>query len=124
MACVVSVSACSVSVCVCACVCLSVVDTDEHPRPETSLDKISGLKSVFKKDGVVTAADASGICDGAGSVIVASEQAVKDYNLEPLAKVRSYGITSCQPTIMGLGSVEAIRQARKGPTLPWVTWIG
>ena len=121
MACVVSVSACSVSVCVCACVCLSVVDTDEHPRPETSLDKISGLKSVFKKDGVVTAADASGICDGAGSVIVASEQAVKDYNLEPLAKVRSYGITSCQPTIMGIGSVEAIRQVLKGPTLPWVT---
>ena len=60
---------------------------------------------------MVTAANASGICDGAGSVIVASEQAVKDYNLEPLAKVRSYGITGCEPTIMGIGPVEAIRQA-------------
>ena len=63
------------------------------------------------KDGVVTAANVSGICDGAGSVIVASEQAVKDYNLEPLATVCSHGITGCQPTIMGLGPVEAIRQA-------------
>jgi acetyl-CoA acyltransferase 2 len=88
-----------------------VVDTDEHPRPETSLEKISTLKPVFKKDGVVTAANASGICDGAGSVILASEQAVKEHNLQPMARLVSYGITGCDPTIMGIGPVEAIQQA-------------
>jgi acetyl-CoA acyltransferase 2 len=59
------------------------IDSDEHPRPETLLEKISSLKPVFLKDGVVTAANASGICDGAGSVIVVSEQAMKQHNLTP-----------------------------------------
>ena len=90
-----------------------MVDTDEHPRPDTTLEKISSLKPVFKKDGVVTAANASGICDGAGSVIVASEEAVKEYNLKPLARLVSYGITGCDPTIMGIGPVTAIQQALK-----------
>jgi acetyl-CoA acyltransferase 2 len=88
-----------------------VVDTDEHPRPETTLEKIASLKAVFKKDGVVTAANASGICDGAGSVILASEEAVKEYNLTPLARFVSYGITGCDPTIMGIGPVAAIQSA-------------
>ena len=96
-----------------------VIDTDEHPRPETPLEKISSLKPVFKKDGVVTAANASGICDGAGSVLLASEEAVKQHNLKPLARLVSYGITGCDPTIMGIGPVEAIKQAlqRGGLTL-------
>jgi acetyl-CoA acyltransferase 2 len=96
-----------------------VVDTDEHPRPDTALEKIAKLKPVFKKDGVVTAANASGICDGAGSVLLASEEAVKKYNLKPLARLVSYGITGCDPTIMGIGPVEAIKQAlsRGGLTL-------
>lgn len=88
-----------------------MVDTDEHPRPETTLEKISALKPVFKKDGVVTAANASGICDGAGSVILASEEAVKEYNLKPMARLVSYGITGCDPKIMGIGPVTAIAQA-------------
>jgi acetyl-CoA acyltransferase 2 len=89
-----------------------VVDTDEHPRPETTLEKISTLKAVFKKDGVVTAANASGICDGAGSVFVASEAAgVKEFNLTPLARLVSYGITGCDPNIMGIGPVAAIQSA-------------
>jgi acetyl-CoA acyltransferase 2 len=62
------------------------VDTDEHPRPETKLEKIAGLKPVFKKDGVVTAANASGICDGAGTIVLASEAAVKEHGLTPLCK--------------------------------------
>jgi acetyl-CoA acyltransferase 2 len=88
-----------------------VIDTDEHPRPETTLDKLAKLNPVFKKDGVVTAANASGICDGAGSVLLASEQAVKQHNLTPLARLVSYGVTGCDPTIMGIGPVAAIQLA-------------
>jgi acetyl-CoA acyltransferase 2 len=88
-----------------------IVDTDEHPRPDTTLEKISSLAPVFQKDGVVTAANASGICDGAGSVILASQEAVHEYNLKPMARLVSYGITGCDPTIMGIGPVRAIQQA-------------
>lgn len=78
-----------------------VVDTDEHPRPETTVEKLSSLKPVFKKDGVVTAASASGICDGAGSIILATEDAVKEHNLTPIARMLSYQVSGCDPTIMG-----------------------
>ena len=88
-----------------------VVDTDEHPRPESQVEQISKLKSVFKKDGAVTAANASGICDGAGTIILASEEAVKEYNLTPLARLVSHSVTGCQPEIMGIGPVEAIKAA-------------
>jgi acetyl-CoA acyltransferase 2 len=88
-----------------------IVDTDEHPRPETTLEKISKLKPVFAKDGTVTAANASGICDGAGTVLLASEQACQELDLKPLARVVSYGVTGCDPKIMGIGPVQAIRQA-------------
>lgn len=88
-----------------------VVDTDEHPRPDTKLEKIAKLNAVFKKDGVVTAANASGICDGAGSVILASEEAVNKHGLKPLARLVSYGVTGCDPSIMGIGPVTAIQQA-------------
>ena len=90
---------------------MTAVDTDEHPRPETSVEKIGRLKPVFAKDGVVTAANASGICDGAGTVVLASEKAVQEHNLTPLARVVSYGVTGCDPKIMGIGPVEAIRMA-------------
>jgi acetyl-CoA acyltransferase 2 len=78
-----------------------IVDTDEHPRPETTLEKLSSLRPVFKKDGVVTAASASGICDGAGSIILATEQAVKDHSLKPIARLVSYQVSGCDPSIMG-----------------------
>jgi len=86
-----------------------VIDTDEHPRPETKLDKISTLKPVFKKDGTVTAANASGICDGAGSIILASEDAVKEYDLKPLCRIAQYVSVGCEPTIMGIGPAPAIQ---------------
>ncbi|KAL7531812.1 hypothetical protein ACHAXR_004252 [Thalassiosira sp. AJA248-18] len=87
------------------------IDTDEHPRPDTSLEKIASLRPVFKKDGVVTAANASGICDGAGTIILASEEAVKEHNLTPLARLASYHVSGCDPTIMGIGPVPAIKGA-------------
>jgi acetyl-CoA acyltransferase 2 len=86
------------------------MDKDEHPKPETTLESISKLPPVFKKDGVVTAASASGVCDGAGALIVASEAAVKAHNLQPLARIVGYGIAGCDPTIMGIGPVPAIRK--------------
>lgn len=91
----------------------TVVDTDEHPRPTATVEKIGALKPVFRKDGVVTAANASGICDGAGTIILASEQAVREHNLTPLARVMSTAVTGCEPTIMGIGPVQAIRDALK-----------
>lgn len=96
------------------------VDTDEHPRPESTIEKIGKLPTVFKKDGVVTAASSSGICDGAGSVILASEKAVKQHNLRPLARVASYSVAGCEPTIMGIGPVPAIQQTlqKANMTLP------
>lgn len=88
-----------------------VVDTDEHPRPETDVDKIAKLRPVFKKDGVVTAAGASGICDGAGSVILATEEAVKEHGFSPLARLVSYNVSGCDPSIMGIGPVPAIQKS-------------
>lgn len=96
-----------------------VFDTDEHARPQTSLDKIAKLPPVFlpKGEGVVTAANASGISDGAGAIIVASEEACQTYNLKPLARIVSYGITGCEPTKMGIGPVTAIQQALRKANL-------
>ena len=88
-----------------------IIDTDEHPRPDTSFEKISTLRPVFKKDGVVTAANASGICDGAGSIILASEDAVKEHGLKPLARLAGYNVHGCEPEIMGIGPVPAIKGA-------------
>ncbi|WFD42930.1 acetyl-CoA C-acyltransferase [Malassezia psittaci] len=88
-------------------------DVDEHPRPNASLESLAKLPPVFKKDGVVTAGNASGICDGAAANVVASEEAVSKYNLKPLARIVSYGVTACEPTLMGIGPVEASRIALK-----------
>merc|ERR1719412_3591188 len=82
---------------------------DEHPKPKTTVESIAKLPTVFKKGGVVTAASASGICDGAAAVIIASESAVKAQGLTPLARIVGYGLSGCEPTIMGIGPVPAIR---------------
>jgi len=86
---------------------------DEHPRPQTTIEGLSKLPPVFKKDGVVTAGNASGICDGAASIIVASEEAVKKYNLTPLAKLLSWNYVGVDPAIMGIGPVPAVKTALK-----------
>ncbi|OQR89699.1 3-ketoacyl-CoA thiolase, mitochondrial [Achlya hypogyna] len=89
---------------------MELVDTDEHPRG-TTLEKLAKLKPVFKENGLVSAGNASGISDGAGSVVLASEEAVKKYGLKPLARVVSYGVVGVDPSIMGIGPVPAIEQA-------------
>ncbi|KAL1518556.1 hypothetical protein AB1Y20_002845 [Prymnesium parvum] len=87
-----------------------VFDADEHPRP-TSLEKMAKLSPTFKKDGVVTAAAASGICDGAGALVLASGEAVSKYGLTPLAELVSYASVGVDPTRMGIGPVPAIKKA-------------
>merc|ERR1711936_704750 len=82
---------------------------DEHPKPKTTLEQLAKLPPVFKKGGVVTAGGASGICDGAAAVMVASEEAVKEHNLTPLARIVGYGVAGCEPTIMGIGPVPSIQ---------------
>lgn len=87
------------------------VDTDEHPRFCTSLEALSTLRPAFKKQGTVTAGNASGINDGAFALIVASEIAVQQYGLTPLVEVVSIGQGGVDPEVMGLGPVPAIKQA-------------
>jgi acetyl-CoA acyltransferase 2 len=72
---------------------------------------MAALKPVFRKNGVVTAANASGICDGAGSIVLASEAAVQNHTMKPLARLVGYAVTGCEPTRMGIGPVTAIQQA-------------
>ncbi|XP_065653747.1 3-ketoacyl-CoA thiolase, mitochondrial-like [Hydra vulgaris] len=89
------------------------IDTDEHPRPDVTLEKLQKLPPVFKKNGTVSAGNASGICDGAASLLVASEDECKKHNLKPLARVVSYGVSGVEPSIMGIGPCSAIRIALK-----------
>lgn len=88
-----------------------VMDTDEFPNRSTNLEKLATLKPAFKKDGTVTAGNASGINDGASFVLVASEEAVKKYNLTPMAEIVATGQGGVDPSIMGVGPVPAIAQA-------------
>ena len=90
----------------------SVFDTDEHPRFST-LEQLAALKPAFKKDGTVTAGNASGVNDGAAAMLLASGEAVKKYHLKPMAKIRSMAIAGVDPAIMGIGPVPASRKALK-----------
>ncbi|NMA66871.1 MAG: thiolase family protein [Clostridiaceae bacterium] len=94
-------------------------DTDECVRADVSLEKLASLKPVFKKDGTVTAANASGINNGAGAVIMASGEAVKKYGLKPLCKYVGNKIAGVDPYYMGLGPVPVIKYflEKKGLTL-------
>ena len=88
------------------------VDKDEHPR-KTSVEKLAALKPAFVKDGSVTAGNSSGINDGAAAMLLASEEAIKKYNLKPLAKVISMAVAGVDPSIMGIGPVPATQKALK-----------
>ena len=89
----------------------TLFDTDEHPRMETTMEILSKLKPVFKKDGVVTAGNASGIGDGAAALVLTTMEKAKEQNLTPLAKIISWGICGCPPEIMGIGVVGATKRA-------------
>lgn len=88
-----------------------VFDTDEYPNRKTNPEKLATLRASFKKDGTVTAGNASGINDGAAFLLVVSEDALKKYNLTPMAEIVSIGQGGVDPAYMGVGPVPAIRNA-------------
>lgn len=92
-------------------------EVDEHPRPQTTMDELAKLAPVFKKGGTVTAGNASGICDGASAVVLADEETVNKHGLTPLARLVSYHVSGCDPKVMGIGPVPAIRHLLKKTSL-------
>ncbi len=96
-----------------------IFDQDEFSRPETTLESLTGLRPAFKKDGSVTAGNASGLNDGAAALLLASGEAVAKHNFKPLAKIVGAAVAGVEPRIMGIGPVYAIRKVleRSGLTL-------
>jgi acetyl-CoA C-acetyltransferase len=89
----------------------TLFSVDEHPRRGTTLDKLAGLKAAFKREGTVTAGNASGINDGAAAVVVASAARAREIGRPPLAHILSFACTGIDPGIMGMGPVNAVRTA-------------
>lgn len=92
---------------------------DEFIKPETSMDGLAKLRASFRKDGTVTAGNASGLNDGAASLLLASESAVKSFQLKPLARMVSSSVVGVEPRIMGIGPVEAANRAIQKAGLSW-----
>ena len=88
----------------------TVFAKDEHNRPDTTPESLRKLPKVFKKDGVVHAGAASGICDGAGSMVMATRSFVDKHGLKPVARLINWGISGCDPKVMGIGPAPAIRR--------------
>lgn len=101
------------------------VDTDEGPRPGTTAETLAKLRTVFRSDGSVTAGNSSQMSDGAGIVLLASEAAVKRYNLTPKAVFRGYAVAGVAPDIMGIGPIKAIPKVleQTGLTFDDMDWV-
>ncbi len=98
---------------------VKMFDKDEFMKPDTTLEGLSKLKPSFRKEGTVTAGNAAGLNDGAAALLLASGEAVKKYNLKPLAKIVSMGAIGVEPRIMGIGPVEAANIALKRAGITW-----
>jgi 3-oxoadipyl-CoA thiolase len=96
-----------------------IFDKDEFAKPSTTLEGLSKLKPSFRKEGTVTAGNASGLNDGAAALLLASEEGIKKNNLKPLARIVSMGVIGTEPRIMGIGPVEASNIALKKAGLSW-----
>lgn len=92
-------------------------DTDEHVRPDVSIEKLAKLPAAFKKDGTVTAGNACGMNDAAAAVIVTSLKKARELGLAPLMRIRGYRVVGVDPNIMGIGPVPAIRGSLAGAGL-------
>ncbi len=92
------------------------LERDEHPRPDTSAEKLATLKSIFRSGGTVTAGNASGINDGAAALVIASEERARSLGVEPLGEFAGSAVAGVDPRVMGIGPVPAVRKllARKG----------
>jgi len=93
------------------------VDTDEYPRPGTTVDKLAGLKPAFDKSGSVTAGNASGINDGAAALIVMNDETARQRGVAPLARVLAHAVTGVDPMVMGIGPITAVRKVLDRATL-------
>lgn len=102
-----------------------IFENDEFIKPKTTLEGLTALKTSFKKDGTVTAGNASGLNDGAAAMLIASEDGLKENNLEPIAEIVSIGISGVEPRIMGIGPVKASQIAleRAGITMDKIDLI-
>jgi 3-oxoadipyl-CoA thiolase len=87
-----------------------VVSQDEHPRPETTLEALKGLKPIVREGGTVTAGNASGVNDGAAALLLASEEMVRKYGLEPLARIEGGASGGVAPRVMGVGPIPAVER--------------
>jgi len=103
----------------------ALIDTDEGPRPDTSLDGLAKLRPVFRNGGSVTAGNSSQMSDGAGAVLLASEAAIKQYGLTPLARFVGYSVAGVRPEVMGIGPIAAIPKAlsQAGLSKDQIDWI-
>ena len=103
----------------------TLVRNDEGPRPDTSAEGLAKLRPVFRNGGSVTAGNSSQMSDGAGAVLLASAQAIKDYGLTPLARFVGFSVAGVKPEVMGIGPKEAIPKALKqaGLTRDQIDWI-
>jgi len=90
-----------------------LIDTDEGPRPDTSAAGLAKLRTVFKAGGSVTAGNSSQMSDGAAALMLASEKAIKEYNLTPIARFVSFAVAGVRPEVMGIGPIAAIPKALK-----------
>ena len=90
-----------------------VCDTDEYIRKGATFEGMQKLRAAFKKDGSVTAGNASGINDGAAALVVVSEEKLTELGVEPLAEIVGWGVSGCEPSIMGIGPVQAVKNALK-----------
>ncbi len=90
---------------------VTVVDKDDHMRPDTTIEGLGKLATAFSKEGTVTAGNASGIVDGGAAIILASERAVKEKGLKPVARLRAWAAVGVDPSIMGMGPAPATRKA-------------
>jgi acetyl-CoA acetyltransferase family protein len=95
------------------------VSEDDHRRPETTLESLAKLPPSFKKDGIVTAGNASGIVDGAAAVVVTREQTAKDRGLKPVGRIVAWAVAGVDPSIMGIGPVPSSQKALKLAGLTW-----
>jgi acetyl-CoA acetyltransferase family protein len=93
------------------------VSEDDHRRPETTLETLAKLPPSFKKDGIVTAGNASGIVDGAAAVVVTKEQTARERGLKPIGRIISWGVAGVDPSIMGIGPVPSSQKALKAAGL-------
>ncbi len=88
-----------------------IIDTDEHPKPSTTLEMLSGLRPAFQKDGTVTAGNASGINDGAAAIVLMSSEGAEKRGVEPMARIVSWATVGVDPAIMGTGPIPASQKA-------------